>query len=468
MLDRQSYARRARSLWDRVSSRLRKSPRLPQGDRPRSEDAERLLRQRAALADFGAEALASTDPDRVLAEGARLCAEGLDVPLCKVLEHRPDESDLVVRAGVGWKPGVVGRAAVPAGGADPGGEAFRTGRPVVVPDLREAEGGTNLPDLYPRHGIVASANVPIAGGEGERPFGVLEVDAREPRDFEPHDLDFLRRFAEVMGNAVRALRRNAAAQAESEAKSALLREQQHRVRNNLMAIAAMLRGGERAAADEGSRARFGEVRRRVFAMASLYDHLLGAGLSGDETSLRDYLAALCAGSREFHDLPARGIALAFEAGDEALPMGLGACTVLGVVVNELVANAAEHAFGPAGRGGFPSGWWAAAARAAVAPWRSRTTAWACRPGRKAGASGWGWRGGWSSRWAPRWRCAPGRDARCGPLPCPTAPSRREAQRIGPAPPRREPPRRGGTSDRARRGPTPRREAAQHRASFRSG
>jgi two-component sensor histidine kinase len=244
----------------------------------------------------------------------------------------------------------VGRAAVPADGADPGGEAFRTGRPVVVPDLREAGGGTDLPDLYPQHGIVASANVPIAGGDGERPFGVLEVDAREPRDFEPHDIDFLRRFAEVMGNALRALRRNAAAQAESEAKSALLHEQQHRVRNNLMAVTAMLRGGERAAADEGSRARFGDVRRRVFAMASLYDHLLGAGLSGNETCLRDYLAALCAGAREFHDFPARGIALAFEAGDEALPMGIDACTVLGVVVNELVANAAEHAFGPAGRG----------------------------------------------------------------------------------------------------------------------
>ena len=31
-------------------------------------------------------------------------------------------------------------------------------------------------------------------------------------------------------------------------------------------------------------------------------------------------------------------------------MGIDACTVLGVVVNELVANAVEHAFGPAGDG----------------------------------------------------------------------------------------------------------------------
>jgi two-component sensor histidine kinase len=85
-------------------------------------------------------------------------------------------------------------------------------------------------------------------------------------------------------------------------------------------------------------------------MASLYDHLLGAGLSGEETSLRDYLAALCAGACEFHDLPARGVALAFEGGGDALPRGIADCTLLGVVVNELIANAAEHAFGPEGGG----------------------------------------------------------------------------------------------------------------------
>ena len=321
---------------------------MPEDDGSPNNEAERLLRQRAALAEFGAEALASTDLDRVLAEGARLCAEGLDVPFCKVLEPDPGGDGLVVRAGVGWEPGVVGRALVPADAGNPGGASFRTGRPVVVPDLREAE-GLDLPDLYPRHGIIASANVPIAG-EGGRPFGVLEVDAPEPRGFGRHDLDFLRGYAKVMANAVRALRRQAAVRAESDGRAALLREQQHRVRNNLMAVTAMLQGGERGAADAGARARFADIGRRVFAMASLYDHLLGAGLSGETTCLRDYLAALCAGARDFHGLPARGVALSFEAVGDAVPVAIDACTVLGVVVNELVANAAEHAFGPAGGG----------------------------------------------------------------------------------------------------------------------
>lgn len=324
------------------------------GDRAADHAAGRLLRQRAALAAFGAEALASDDLDRVLAEGARLCAEALGVPFCKVLEPGGPgaEDGLVVRAGVGWEPGTVGRAVAPADAGNPGGASFRTGSPVVVPDLREAE-GLDLPDLYPRHGIVASANVPIPGGEGGRPLGVLEVDAPEPRGFGRDEVDFLRGFADVMARAVRARRREDALRAESEAKSALLLEQQHRMRNNLMAVAAMLQGPGRGAAgeaDAGPRARLAEARRRVFAMASLYDHLLGAGLPGGQTCLRDYLGTLCSGAREFHDPAARGIDLSFEAGGEPVPMPIDACTALGVVVNELVANAAEHAFGPGGGG----------------------------------------------------------------------------------------------------------------------
>src|SRR5215210_358052 len=113
---------------------------LPDEDRPMAEAAGRLLRQRSALAEFGAQALATDDLDRLLTEGARLCAEGLGVPFCKVLEHRAGPDDLIVRAGVGWRPGVVGGAVLPADAGNPGGEAFQGASPVTVPDLRKAEG----------------------------------------------------------------------------------------------------------------------------------------------------------------------------------------------------------------------------------------------------------------------------------------------------------------------------------------
>ena len=247
---------------------------------------------------------------------------------------------------------MVGRAIARADESNPGGRAFRTGRPVVVADLRGAT-GMDLPGIYARHGVFSAASVPIFG-KGHRPGGALEVGAPEPRCFSRDDLGFLRGYAKLMANAVRAQRRTAALRAESDARAVLLREQQHRVRNNLMAVTAMLRSGERggaAGAAEDARARFAEVRRRVSALASLYDHLLDAGPSADGTAcLRGYLAALCDSARDFHGLAEGRIALSFEASDDAAAMGIDACTVLGVVVNELVANAVEHAFGPADDG----------------------------------------------------------------------------------------------------------------------
>lgn len=72
-----------------------------------------LLRQQKALAALGTFALPTEDLQQVLDEAARLCAEGARVPLCKIAEHRPESADLVVRAGHGWLPGVIGTA-VPA------------------------------------------------------------------------------------------------------------------------------------------------------------------------------------------------------------------------------------------------------------------------------------------------------------------------------------------------------------------
>ena len=72
-----------------------------------AEDAEiaRLRRQQALLAKFGSYAFTETDIHSVLTEAARICAEGLGVPFCKICRYRSDENDLLVEAGVGWHRG---------------------------------------------------------------------------------------------------------------------------------------------------------------------------------------------------------------------------------------------------------------------------------------------------------------------------------------------------------------------------
>jgi hypothetical protein len=71
--------------------------------------------QRAAIADLSQRALEHTDLDSLFRETVVLLAESLRVEYCKVLELLPDGEALLLRAGFGWRDGLVGDATVPAG-----------------------------------------------------------------------------------------------------------------------------------------------------------------------------------------------------------------------------------------------------------------------------------------------------------------------------------------------------------------
>lgn len=79
-------------------------------------EADRLRKQVAALARFGGGALRSRALDDLLQQATQLVSDGIDVDLVKVLELLPDGDNMLVRAGVNWRPGVVGHAAIPARG----------------------------------------------------------------------------------------------------------------------------------------------------------------------------------------------------------------------------------------------------------------------------------------------------------------------------------------------------------------
>ncbi|MGH6944883.1 MAG: GAF domain-containing protein, partial [Geminicoccaceae bacterium] len=117
------------------------------------DDGERkLLQQRAELADFGLRATAGAELDGLLQEAAAEAAESLGVSRVKVLEYLPEERRLLVRAGVGWGEGVVGRATVGADLESPAGYALQTGRPVIASDLDKEE-RFRIPDLLREHQV---------------------------------------------------------------------------------------------------------------------------------------------------------------------------------------------------------------------------------------------------------------------------------------------------------------------------
>ena len=169
-------------------------------DENRADTLERL-QQQTILARFGEFALKSDNLDEILTRACQLIGEALGTDLAKVMELAKDGMTLLVRAGVGWQPGVVGEVTIKATDETSEGLALRTGEPTVSPDI-EHETRFSYPAFLTDHGVKAVANVLIIGGEGQPPFGMLQIDSRVPRRFTESDVAFLRSYANLMAGAV--------------------------------------------------------------------------------------------------------------------------------------------------------------------------------------------------------------------------------------------------------------------------
>ena len=55
------------------------------------------------------------------------------------MEYRSGSKDLLVRAGVGWKEGVVGHATLPVHMRSPPGRSYLTNEPIRITDIRQSE-----------------------------------------------------------------------------------------------------------------------------------------------------------------------------------------------------------------------------------------------------------------------------------------------------------------------------------------
>lgn len=197
---------------------------------------EQLRLQQAAVADFGLYAFQCGDIDDLLHRATELVSEAMDVPLVKVLEHRPDRGEMLLRSGVNWQPGVVGHEVFGDHERSPGGYALRSEHPVVSPDL-DLEDRFQVPDVLRRHGVKSMVNVIIAGER--EPFGVLEVDSREQRDFGDDDITFLRNYANLLAAAIDRLRAHDELRRSAREQGVLARELGHRVKNLLGLVRAL-------------------------------------------------------------------------------------------------------------------------------------------------------------------------------------------------------------------------------------
>ena len=165
----------------------------PNGDDPRRALALAQIRWRSMNLAIGTQ--------RCLAESVQLIADALDVPLVKVLELEPSGKWLLVRAGVGWAPGIVGRAKVPVSTTTHAGLTMCMDTPVIYDDLPHVAWFSES-EILRRHDVVSGMSAIV--GTGRRPIGVLTVHHTRQRTFTPAEATFLRRAAALISEAIAA------------------------------------------------------------------------------------------------------------------------------------------------------------------------------------------------------------------------------------------------------------------------
>jgi len=299
------------------------------------------LRQQSLLGEFGRLALQTRDIGQILQRATELCAQGLETPFAKVLEYLHDDKRLLVRAGVGWEPEVIGQVSLGVDLESPAGYAFQTGQVVISNHLQE-ETRFRTPKLLSDHGIRRAINVLIArGGEDHLPFGVLEVDSPEPGQFDLADADFLAGFAGLLGIAIERQHADAELRQALEHQAMLTREMSHRVKNSLASVVGLLRVQSRSTQSEAVREALKDASSRITTIAQVHDHLWRSARIGF-VDIADFAGELCRKLQETvpHTVRCNFGHLMISA-DKAIPLGL--------LINELVANSAKHAY-PDGAG----------------------------------------------------------------------------------------------------------------------
>lgn len=294
---------------------------------------DQVRRQLAAFARFTARALVENDLEALLLDACIRARAGLSASHAKLLEYLPNEDKLLLRSGVGWKPGYVGVYRAPVDLRSGIGYAFNMGESVAICDY-EAQSAYDWPELLKEHGCKSSLNVPLRGETGV--FGVLEVDHREVRDYSDDDVHFLRGLANTVARAIELHRIQQAKDRALAANELLMQEMNHRIKNNLSIVASVLSLQARRLADPVMRREFDDAISRVLTLAHIHDrmHRQSSGARDASAFFNDFCSLLGA-------LVPKNVVLKCRATGTLPDENLEA---LSLMVNEIVTNACKYAF----------------------------------------------------------------------------------------------------------------------------
>lgn len=213
------------------TSRETEVPSVHTVERTREQELEERVRWLSAVVELGAAAHSGAALQDTFDRAVEVVSKTLDMEYAKILKLLPGGKEVLLVAGVGWKPGLVGNARVSTGMDSQAGYTLASEHPVVAEDLR-AETRFSGPTLLHDHGVVSGLSVVIPG-EGGKPWGVFGAHTTQRRRLTQDHVLFLRAVANVVAGAIA---RDSTEDALRNTKTVLEREVAERTRELRTAV----------------------------------------------------------------------------------------------------------------------------------------------------------------------------------------------------------------------------------------
>ncbi len=220
-------------------------------------------------------------------------------------------------------------------GRDPGlcASAILQATPYVIADASKDVRSLANPLVAGDFGLRFYAAAPLTTHDGFN-LGTLCVIDQQPRTVTQDQMDDL---ADLAGLVTDQLELRLSAKRSVEQTALLGREIEHRVMNNLQFVSSMLRLQGKAAAGADPVGELEKAANRVTAVARVQRHFNPPEVT-DAVPAVAYLDRLC---RDLSDL----LGVTIDVGGDEGSLGARTVQPIGLMVNELVTNAAKHGAG---------------------------------------------------------------------------------------------------------------------------
>lgn len=316
--------------------------RLHQETRRALAEQKKLVAQRDTLWSVNAAVYQAGTLAESLARIVRLAPEALGVDVCAVEMVTGRRAGEVTLAAITGDPPPADLMGLPldVSGMN-GGRVLADGEVLVVEDAR---GDAGIPDVYrERFEIGSIAYLPLSRIDGQ-PLGVLILIRRQPGPLGPVQIELARVFSTRAAFAIENAQLLEQTRRDADTKAMLLRELNHRVKNNLAGIVALLSIGQPEMPHAAQRW-LDRVTDRVRVMAGAHQLFVGDADSVPLGTLVERMLSSLAVAR-----PA-GVTVRLELAVRDVALRTQQAISLAMALHELCYNAIVHGLDGAASGG---------------------------------------------------------------------------------------------------------------------